>query len=102
VGLLYNVIGERIVGVGRKVNGNSNISVPDIYEQPRNLVDVTFNVKLSRYITLNGAAKNILNEDVLLQQTAKFSSAKGEQTRNQVKQKYTPGRSYSLGISVKF
>lgn len=102
VGLLYNVIGERIVGVGRKVNGSSNISVPDIYEQPRNLVDVTFNVKLSRYITLNGAAKNILNEDVLLQQTAKFSSAKGEQTRNQVKQKYTPGRSYSLGISVKF
>lgn len=101
-GLLYNVIGERIVGVGRKVAGNTAISVPDIYEQPRNLVDLTFSVKLNKYVTLNGAAKNILNEDVLLQQTAKFSSANGEQTRNQVKQKYTPGRNYSLGISVKF
>lgn len=102
-GLLYNVIGERIVGVGRRLQNNENLSVPDIYEQPRHMVDFTFNVKLNKYISLNGAVKNILNQDVLLQQTAKYTNPSGdEETRNQVKQKYTPGRNYSLSISFKF
>lgn len=101
-GLLYNVIGERIVGVGRKIEGNPNISVPDIYERPRNLVDFTFNVKLNKYLSLSGAAKNLLNENVVLEQQAEFTDASGaKQTRNQVKQKYNPGRNYSLSISVK-
>ena len=101
-GLLYNVIGERIVGVGRRVEGNPNISVPDIYERPRNLIDFTFNVKLSKYINLSGAAKNLLNEDVVLEQKAEFTDASGvSQTRNQVKQKYNPGRSYSLSLGIR-
>jgi TonB-dependent receptor len=101
-GLLYNVIGERIVGVGRRVAGNPNISVPDIYERPRNLVDFTFNVALSKYITLSGAAKNLLSEDVVLEQQAKFTDANGaSQTRNQTKQRYNPGRSYSLSLGIK-
>lgn len=101
--LLYNVIGERIVGVGRQFGSNTNIAVPDIYEQPRHLVDFTFNVKLSKYIGLSGAVKNILNEDVELLQTAKFTDANGkQQTRKQVKQQYTPGRGYSLSLNFKF
>ncbi len=101
-GLLYNVIGERIVGVGRRVAGNPNISVPDIYERPRNLVDFTFNIKLNRFISLSGAAKNLLNEDVVLQQKAEFTDAAGTlQTRNQTKLKYNPGRNYSLSVGIK-
>ncbi len=101
-GLLYNVIGKRIVGVGRVLANNPSISVPDIYELPRNLVDFTFNVKLNHFISLNGAVKNILNDDVVLQQTAKFTDSNGaSQVRNQTKQKYNPGRNYSLTISFK-
>lgn len=102
-GILYNVIGERIVGVGRVLANNPNISVPDIYELPRNLVDVTFNIKLNHFMSLSGAVKNILNDDVVLQQTAKFTDANGaSQVRNQIKQKYNPGRNYSLTMSFKF
>ncbi|HUW04620.1 MAG TPA: TonB-dependent receptor [Williamwhitmania sp.] len=102
-GILYNVIGERIVGVGRVLANNPNISVPDIYELPRNLVDVTFNIKLTHFMSLSGAVKNILNDDVVLQQTAKFTDSNGaSQVRNQIKQKYNPGRNYSLSLSFKF
>ena len=101
-GLLYNVIGERIVGVGRKLQNNESLSVPDIYEQPRHIVDFTFNVAISKYLSLSGAVKNILNQHVLLQQTAKYTTPDGvEQTRNQAKQKYTLGRGYSLSLNLK-
>ncbi|SDC66012.1 TonB-dependent receptor [Williamwhitmania taraxaci] len=102
-GLLYNVIGERIVGVGRRVAGNSNISVPDIYERPRNLMDFTFNVKVFKRINISGAVKNLLNQSVELQQTATYTDANGaSQTRNQTKLKYNPGRNFSISLALKF
>jgi len=102
-GLLYNVIGERVVGVGRVLANNPSISVPDIYELPRNLVDFTLNVKINHFLNISGAVKNILNDDVVLQQTAKFNDSNGvSQVRNQTKQKYNPGRNYSLSLSFKF
>jgi TonB-dependent receptor len=54
VRLLYNVYGRRIVTVG--LGG-----LPDIYEQPRNTVDLTIAQKLKKHFEVKVSAQNLLN-----------------------------------------
>ena len=48
--VLYNIIGKRIVGVGKttSIDGNRNFDVPDSYEMPRNVIDLTVGKKFGR------------------------------------------------------
>lgn len=52
--LLYNVFGPRVSQVGA-------FGLPDVYEQPRNLVDFTAAQKLGDHFDLKLAVENILN-----------------------------------------
>jgi len=80
VTLLYNVTGPRIVGVG--TNG-----LPDIFEAPRHLVDVVVGLPIGDSVNLKLKARNLLDSPV-------------EETQGTgTPEKYTEGRTFSIGAS---
>jgi len=92
--IMYNKTGERIATVG-------NIDVPHIYEMPFNSLDLTFEKKLFEKISIKLGFKNILDSDVVFQQFQKYKTPTGESAiREQVTNKFRPGRQFKLGVSV--
>ena len=79
---LFNRVGRRITGVG--VGG-----IPDSYEQPRNAVDLSLRFPLVGALAASVDAKNLLDEQFLV--------TSGPLTRD----RYTVGRTVSLGVSWK-
>ncbi len=66
VGVLYNRIGKRIVGIGRSdMSGGGSLDndIPDMYEMPRNL-DVVVSKSFGKHWELKFNAKDLLNEKV--------------------------------------
>jgi hypothetical protein len=112
ISLLYNVIGKRIVAVGRP-SPNQWEDIPDIYEMPRNAIDLTFSKTIGKNVEIKGGIKDILNQPVRYQQNinttvdmALYSQGadSGFQyfDRDQVTRSFTPGRTVQLGVSLKF
>jgi outer membrane receptor protein involved in Fe transport len=110
--LLYNVIGKRIVAVGRP-SPNQWEDIPDIYEMPRNVIDFTFSKAIGKNVEIKGGIKDILNLPVKYQQNINTSVdmalySQGADSgfkyfdRNQVTRSYSPGRTLLLGITLKF
>jgi hypothetical protein len=109
---LYNVIGKRIVAVGRP-SPNEWEDIPNIYETPRNVVDLAIGKKLGKHFEIKASIKDILNEKVKLIQTINtsvdMSAVEGSNTagikyfnRTQVTKSYQPGRYLTLGATYKF
>jgi hypothetical protein len=103
---LYNVIGKRIVAVGRP-SPNSWESIPDVNEMPRNVVDLILNKKIGKHIEIKGTVKDILNERILLAQTVKTTvnldlNEPKKFVRQEVTRYNKPGRNIAVGISYKF
>ena len=63
VTMMYNIIGKRIVAVGRP-SPNSWEDIPNIYEMPRNALDLAVSKKISKKFEIKMAVKDILNEAV--------------------------------------
>jgi hypothetical protein len=91
--ILYNVIGQRIVIIGFD-------AYPDIYEMPRNLLDVNFSKKIKENVELKLSFGDILNQDFVLLQDAN-QNGKFERKDDQIIQRYRPGMTISFGIGVK-
>jgi hypothetical protein len=111
ISLLYNVIGKRIVAVGRP-SPNEWEDIPDIYEMPRNVFDLTVSKTIGKRFELKGGIRDLLNEKAEYMQAinakvdmATYSNGveKGikEFNRNQYTRIYYPGRYFSLGLTVK-
>ena len=111
VSLLYNVIGKRIVAVGRP-SPNAWEDIPDIYEMPRNVFDLTVSKTIGKRFELKGGIRDLLNEKAEYMQAinatvdmATYSNGveQGikEFNRNQYTRIYYPGRYFSLGLTVK-
>ena len=109
--ILYNVIGKRIAAVGRP-SPNSWEDIPDIYEMPRNLIDLTFSKMIGKRIEIKGGIKDLLNEKVEYLQKVNTTvdmsvyskgSIEGMKqfNRTQVTKSFYPGRYFTLGISLK-
>jgi outer membrane receptor for ferrienterochelin and colicin len=109
---LYNVIGKRIVAVGRP-SPNSWEDIPNIYELPRNVVDLAISKKVADHIELKAGIKDILDQEVKLTQTVDTNVnmsdvTNGSQTgtnyfkREQVTKSYQPGRYITLALTYKF
>ena len=77
---LFNVVGKRVAAAG--VGG-----LPDTYEMPRNVLDLSMRVPVSTAISVKLDAKNLLDAPHLVRQ--------GAVTR----ERYTTGRVLSLGVS---
>ena len=60
VGVLYNRIGKRIVGIGRSdmsVGGSIDNDIPDMYEMPRNALDVVVSKSFGKHWELNSTPR---------------------------------------------
>ena len=111
ISFLYNVIGKRIVAVGRP-SPNAWEDIPDIYEMPRNVFDLTVSKTIGKRFELKGGIRDLLNEKAEYMQAINATVdmatySKGveqgikEFNRNQYTRIYYPGRYFSLGITVK-
>jgi hypothetical protein len=111
VSLLYNVIGKRIVAVGRP-SPNDWEDIPDVYELPRNVLDLTITKTIGKRLEIKGGIKDLLNEKAEYMQSINTtvdmeSYSKGteqgmkEFNRKQYTRTYYPGRYFSLGITFK-
>jgi TonB-dependent receptor len=103
LGLFYNRIGERIIGLGRVGSNSINNDIPDLYERSRNLLDFTFAVRLNAMFELRGAVRDLFAEQVAWVQYPKFTAADGTlHERTQTTRSYAPGRSFTLTLSAHF
>jgi hypothetical protein len=109
--VLYNVIGKRIAAVGRP-SPNMWEDIPDIYEMPRNLIDLTFSKMIGKHIEIKGGIKDLLNEKVKYLQRINtsvdmsiYSNGAIEGMRKfdetQVTKSFYPGRYFIVGVSFK-
>ena len=78
--ITYNIFGSRLSEVG-------NHGVPDVYEQARGQLDVSFSRVVAGYFKLSFSAKNLLDPDVY------YKMGDADYLR------YKIGRSVSLGVS---
>ncbi len=78
--IAYNIFGRRLSEVG-------NHGVPDVYEQPRGQLDVSFSRVVANYFKISISAKNLLDPDVHFKQ--------GEEPYV----RYKLGRAFSFGVS---
>ncbi len=104
--LMYNIIGKRIVGIGKvdtSEGGSINNDVPDMYEMPRNVLDLSLSKKFGKNIELSAGIRDLLAQKVIFKQFPKFYDADGKlQTREQITKEYTPGQNISLTVKVIF
>jgi len=78
--VLYNVFGRRITSAGQG-------GFPDVYEQPRNVLDLSLRQRLGERVSFKLDAENLLD--------ARTELTQGGVVRNS----YRTGRSFSLGVS---
>ena len=90
--LFYNVMGRKIFAVGFE-------GYPDLYEMPRNVIDLHFSKKLGRYLLLRGSVEDILNQSVVILQDGN-QDGRFQRSTDQLIQKYYPGRLVNLGIGI--
>jgi len=80
--VLYSVVGRRISAAG-------SVPYPDLYERPRNLVDLSFRYPVLRSLALRVDARNLLD--------APFRFVQGDFTR----QEWRVGRQVSFGLQLR-
>lgn len=102
--ILYNRIGRRIsvVGFGRYVNNNFIADYPDVYEAPRNLLDLQISKKIIKQkaeLKLN--VSNLLDSDARFYQDVN-DDGKYATVNDQLINSVQFGRTFSLSFSYKF
>ncbi|TVP45832.1 MAG: TonB-dependent receptor [Mongoliibacter sp.] len=94
INLNYNVIGKRILLVGAG-------AIPDTYEMPRNVLDLSIRKSLTPKISVKAGIKDIFNQEFLLLQDGNEDGIFDRQN-DQIFRRFKPGTQYSLGISYEF
>ncbi len=93
VSLLWNVFGERLYAVGSDL-------FPDIYEMPRNSLDLTFAKGIGKHFELKVGVQDILNQRVLLKQD---SNGDGQVTdTDDTVLSFRRGQYFSAGFTYRF
>lgn len=95
--IMYNVMGERIL-VAAQLN-QGQVLIPDIYEMPRHVIDLSFNKKIGKQLELKLGLKDILAQEHRTQQTYDDGNSG---TVTLVNKLYNTGRTVSLGATWKF
>nr|MDQ3101521.1 TonB-dependent receptor [Bacteroidota bacterium] len=91
--ILYNVIGPRLFAVG-------TYGTPDIYEMPRNVVDLTLTKGLGKRVELKLSAQDILNQRVLMIQDS--NADKKIDAQDEEIMSFKRGSYFTAGIGVRF
>jgi hypothetical protein len=101
VNLLYNIIGKRLFSGGFTERDNKEIiSYPDIFEMPRNYLDLTISKRLTQNINIKLKVEDILNENIVFLQDANNDGV-FDKKNDQILQKYRPGTSVKLSLGFK-
>jgi outer membrane receptor for ferrienterochelin and colicin len=102
IGLLYNTIGKRIVGIGRSSNsggGSIDNDVPDMYEIARHVVDCSFGYRFGKHIELSAGIRDLLAQPLVYKQFPQFVDDAGiTRQREQTTREYKPGRNFSITL----
>ncbi|MDR1348229.1 MAG: TonB-dependent receptor [Prevotellaceae bacterium] len=103
ISLLYNLIGKRIIGLGKSNSSDNNVNslIPNSYEMPRNLLDFTVSKNIGKNIEIRCAVRDILSEDVIFKQFPIFEKNSVKHKREQIIRQYNPGQSVSLSVLFK-
>ena len=99
----YNVIGKRRIGVGRNLGstGDQTVSIPDAYEMPRHVIDISASHTLGRF-TIKAGVKDVLAQRVNFKQFNNVVTADGQHKEVQeVTRSYRPGRNISLSLTYR-
>jgi outer membrane receptor protein involved in Fe transport len=91
--ILYNVIGPRLFAVG-------TFGTPDIYEMPRNVIDLTLTKGFGKHFEVKVSAQDILNQRVLLIQDSNESG--GIDSKDEEIMSFRRGSLFSAGIGLRF
>jgi outer membrane receptor protein involved in Fe transport len=104
MGLMYNIIGKRVVGIGRSDNsqgGSIDNDVPDMYEMPRHSLDLSFSYKLGEHIELSLGVRDILASPFVFKQFPKFTNGDEKvHQREQTTKEYKTGQNFSLSLKI--
>lgn len=106
VAVLYNRIGKRIIGVGRSegsTSGNEQLRVPDSYEMPRDVIDLSFSKMFGHHLEVKMNVRDLLAQRVYYKQFADVHYDDGTfREVQQVTRSYKPGRNIGLSAVYKF
>ena len=104
MGLMYNVIGKRIVGIGRSDSaqgGSIDNDIPDMYEMARHVVDMSVSYRFGTRIELSAGIRDILAAPIVYKQFPNFKDEKENiLQREQITREYKPGRNISLTLRL--
>jgi len=107
IALLYNRIGKRLIGVGRSegsTSGNdANSKVPDSYEMPRDVIDLTASKVFGQHWEVKFSIRDLLAQKVYYKQFADVTYSNG-QTRKitEISRSFQPGQNIGLSAIYKF
>ncbi len=103
VSALYNVIGKRIIIVGQQAQ-NAVDDIPDLYEMPHNLLDITITKKVGKHFEFKGGVKDLLNQKYKLEQTFTYLQQPENKIvdRTAITKSFRRGSLFTIGISYKF
>jgi TonB-dependent receptor len=93
INLLYNIIGPRLFAVG-------TFGTPDIYEMPRNVIDLSISKSFGKYVDVKIGMQDILNQHVNLIQDS--NNDKKLNTRDEKIMSLKRGSYYTIGFTFKF
>ena len=102
--ILYNIIGKRLIGVGRSLGstGDQTVNIPDSYEMPRHSLDLSFGHDFGP-LQLRISGKDIVGQAVCFKQFNSVTKADGTTKEvEEVTRRYRPGRTFSVALSWKF
>ncbi|MGN0213886.1 MAG: TonB-dependent receptor domain-containing protein [Muribaculaceae bacterium] len=106
VAVLYNIIGKRIIGVGRSegtTGSDDNARVPHSYEMPRNVIDLSVAKRFGKSFELKLNVRDLIAEKVMYKQFAKVTDAEGSSRQvEQISRCYNPGRNIGLQMTYSF
>ena len=84
------------------VGGSIDNDIPDMYEMPRNALDVVVSKSFGKHWELKFNAKDLLNEKVQFAHFPKFENGGDVVSRKQITKQFTAGRMFSLSVTAKF
>lgn len=106
IGLLYNRIGKRLIGVGRSVgitDGEDTAVIPDSYEMPRDMVDLSIALSPIPRLKIQLGLRDMLVQDVVFEQFASVNLPDNISKKvREVTKRYSPGQTISLSVSYTF
>ena len=106
IGLMYNIIGKRIVGIGRTDNSQGKSidnNVPDMYEMPRHSLDLSISYSLGKRFEISAGVRDILASSFVFKQFPEFTdngSGSKVHKREQTPKEYKSGQNFSLSIKM--